>query len=180
MIVLASVPGVPNRFGPVVIPVLNAISESACTGCPFGSTLTRALSLWRRVVNVTGIDPGWSYWRLTVLVAWSTTLTVCAVGALPSGSTMPVAAPPAVIGKSPAGRLRHRTQPVAPVVPLNEPAPLPVRVIPVMPLLLASSTWTSSEPLFGTSEPFGGEITVPAVTGLAVALIPVHDTETWS
>ena len=69
---------------------------------------------------------------------------------------------------------------MAPVVPLNEPAPLPVRVIPVMPLLLASSTWTSSEPLFGTSEPFGGEITVPAVTGLAVALIPVHDTETWS
>jgi hypothetical protein len=60
VIELANVPGVPNRFGPAVIPVLNAISESAFTA-PLGRVLTIALSLWRRVVNVTGIDPGLSY-----------------------------------------------------------------------------------------------------------------------
>ena len=58
---------------------------------------------------------------------------------------------------------------------MKDPAPLPVSVTPGMPLLFESSTATSSDPLFGTRDPLGGETSVVAVTGWS-GPIPVQET----
>ena len=56
----------------------------------------------------------------------------------------------------PAGRLPKIAQPLAPVVPLNDPAPLPLRPTPATPWFWPFWTETASAPAVSLIEPFGG------------------------
>ena len=75
--VAAGEPTVPNALA-VVMPVLKTITESALDGTRLPPT---------RVVKLTGIDPGWSYWRARVFVLAPMTLVPWGAGTFPSRST---------------------------------------------------------------------------------------------
>ena len=57
------------------------------------------------------------------------------------------------------------------MVPLKELGPVPLIDTPGIPFARESLTDASSEPLLGTTEPFGGETTLLTVTGGRVPML---------
>jgi hypothetical protein len=65
----------------------------------------------------------------------------------------------------PAGRFPKIAQPLGPVWPLNDPAPVPDSPTPGIPTFCASSIATARLPLLGETDPFGGATMLEAITG---------------